>query len=86
MNIPVKLLKQYENDNPLPVEKIAHRLMEIKSKRAAELDSPEKFLKRKSMLAAVANEDFEDAFERYLETTISYLLIICRSDSSGARP
>lgn len=66
MQIPVSLLREIEDKNPLPVDKIDERKNEVTSKPAIELDGPDRFHKRREMLANVAPEDFDEAFERYV--------------------
>lgn len=66
MKIPLQLLDRYEKENPVPVAEIPKKKKKIAEQDAIKLDGKEKFLKRRTMLADVVVEDFEDAFERYV--------------------
>ncbi|MDX1954187.1 MAG: DNA/RNA non-specific endonuclease [Chitinophagaceae bacterium] len=66
MKIPLQLLDRYEKENPVPVAEIPRRKKKIAEKDAITLDGQDKFLRRRAMLAEVAVEDFDAAFERYI--------------------
>lgn len=79
MYIPVDLLKKNEAAASMPPEAIAARKAEIRAKSALELDGPKRVMDRRKMLAEVAPENMEVAFERYIGDNdllpVNYLLI-----------
>jgi endonuclease G len=79
MQLPVVLLKKYLEAFPLMPADIHSTLKIIESHDALVLDGPEHFNRRRKMIAAVATENFQHAFERYVGESnllpINYLQI-----------
>jgi endonuclease G, mitochondrial len=66
MYIPIDLLSKNEKEYSLSPEYIVSRKAAIRKESAAQLDGREKMLQRRAMLAQVAPEDLDSAFERYI--------------------
>ncbi len=66
MYIPISLLRRNERENFLSPRDIEKKQIAIQDDSARELDGSTRFLQRRAMLAAVAPESLDVAFERYI--------------------
>lgn len=89
MQIPVSLLQKNENQFSLTSNEIDKRKKDINNEDAIQLDGLDHALKRRSMLAKVASENLNDAFERYIGNNdlvpINYLEIGYRKSKAIGR-
>jgi endonuclease G len=88
MELPLKLVKRYEQSNKLSEGDVTKKLEEVKVKNADVLDEKEQVERRRKMIASVSVEAYEDAFERYIGNNdllpTNYLQLgVLRSKSVG---